>query len=224
MKTTLAVTALAAFVLPTADAFGCGPALLGASQGSARASAAGSMCTTMKAHGASRRELLFSAAATAAAFIAPLPASAQFMGFDAKGDRPAGLGPQGDGRFLGLCDSANCVCTSEDVYSKRFLPPWTYNDEGKKPKTQPQAMEDLLGVLAATKGATVVSSTPTYVYAEFQRELGLVDDVEFLFAPDGQTLEYRSAARKAKQADHRGRIKALRVELQKKGWRSVGFR
>lgn len=98
------------------------------------------MCTTMKAHGASRRELLFSAAATAAAFIAPLPASAQFMGFDAKGDRPAGLGPQGDGRFLGLCDSANCVCTSEDVYSKRFLPPWTYNDEGKKPKTQPQVV------------------------------------------------------------------------------------
>jgi len=142
MKAALAVTALAAFVLPAADAFACGPlsAGLGASQVGARAGAAGGMCLTMKAHGASRRDLLFSATAAAAAVFAPQPASAQFpsISFDAKGDRPAGLGPQGGGRFLSLCDSANCVCTSDDVYSKRFLPPWTYNDEGKKPKTQPQ--------------------------------------------------------------------------------------
>ena len=142
MKAALAVTALAALVLPGADAFACGPlsAGLSASQVSARAAASGSMCLSMKAHGASRRDLLFSAAATAAAVFAPQPASAQFpkVSFDAKGERPAGLGPQGGGRFLSLCDSANCVCTSDDVYSKRFLPPWTYNDEGKKPKTQPQ--------------------------------------------------------------------------------------
>ena len=140
MKAALAVTALAAFVLPVAEAFACGPlsAGLGASQVGARAGAAGGMCLTMKSQGASRRDLLFSAAATAAAVFAPQPASAQFpsISFDAKGDRPAGLGPQGGGRFLSLCDSANCVCTSDDVYSKRFLPPWTYNDEGKKPKTQ----------------------------------------------------------------------------------------
>ncbi len=39
-----------------------------------------------------------------------------------------------------------------------------------------------------------------------------------------QTVEYRSAARKSSKADHRGRIKRLRLALQDKGWRSVGYR
>ncbi len=40
----------------------------------------------------------------------------------------------------------------------------------------------------------------------------------------GQTVEYRSAARKSSKADHRGRVKALRLALQEKGWRSLGYR
>ena len=44
-------------------------------------------------------------------------------------------------------------------------------------------------------------------------------------AADGAgTVEYRSGARKSKKSDHRSRIKALRLELQKKGWKSVGYR
>jgi len=223
MRAVVAAGALAAVLLPAADAFASAPS-------PALRAVSGHRCVSMSAadgsEGAplSRRAALFAAGAAVAAGAAPLPAFAQFPGFDAKGDRPSGLGPQGDGRYLSLCDSANCVSSSEDVYSKRFLPPWTYNDEGKKAKTREQAMGDLLEVLKTTKGATVVTQKPNYVYAEFERELGLVDDVEFLFSPDGQTVEYRSAARKAKQSDHRGRIKALRVELQKKGWRSLGFR
>lgn len=69
-----------------------------------------------------------------------------------------------------------------------------------------------------------MSPTWQYIYAEFERELGLVDDVEFLFTPDGQTVEYRSAARKQKKSDHRGRIRAIRLALAPKGWKSVGYR
>ena len=39
-----------------------------------------------------------------------------------------------------------------------------------------------------------------------------------------QTVEYRSAARKGPKSDHRARIKSLRLALQSKGWRSVGYR
>jgi len=125
---------------------------------------------------------------------------------------------------LSLCDSENCVSTSEDVYSKRYLPPWTYNDEGKKAKTTAEAMEDLVAVVKDFKGAKIVKQADTYLYAEFERDFTFVDDVEFLFSPDGKTVEYRSAARKAKKSDHRSRIKGLRVKLQEKGWRSVGYR
>ena len=52
--------------------------------------------------------------------------------------------------------------------------------------------------------------------------------VEFFFAPgDRSRVEYRTAGRvdKAPGAGEtqRKRIKALRVALQKKGWKSVGF-
>ena len=57
----------------------------------------------------------------------------------------------------------------------------------RDPRTAPpQAKEDLLKVLSAFKGATVVKDDGSYIYCEFEREFGFVDDVEFLFAPDGQ--------------------------------------
>lgn len=177
----------------------------------------------------SRRDLFKAAAflaAPLAAGLAATPASAQLPNFlgDSRGERPGGLGPVAGGRFLSLCDSENCVSTSEDVYSKRYLPPWTYNDEGQKKKTTAEAMEELAAVIKDYKGAKIIKQEPNYLYAEFERDFAFVDDVEFLFSPNGQTVEYRSAARKSKKSDHRSRIKAIRVELQKKGWRSVGYR
>lgn len=52
-----------------------------------------------------------------------------------------------------------------------------------------------------------------------------MDDVEFLFSTATPGIvNYRSAARTAGGDDkrHRERVKALRRELQPKGWRSVG--
>ena len=53
-----------------------------------------------------------------------------------------------------------------------------------------------------------------------------IDDVEFWFPGGGKTnVEYRSASRIGESDGdvNRKRIKALREELQKKGWKSVGF-
>ena len=55
-----------------------------------------------------------------------------------------------------------------------------------------------------------------------------VDDVEFFFAPgDRSRVEYRTAGRvdKAPSASEtqRKRIKALRIALQKKGCKGIGF-
>ena len=197
-----------------------------------------------------RRSMLVRAAVLGAVPLAAAsPAAAQFGDFkmpdpssllgDPRGERPAGLGPlavkrSADGfverGFLSPCNSDNCVSTSDDVYSKRFLPPWTYNDEGASDKTPEEAMEDLVTVIKKTKGAKIIKQNDFYILAEFERELGFVDDVEFLIKTEteerggGGTVEYRSGARKSKKSDHRSRIKALRVELQKKGWKSVGYR
>jgi uncharacterized protein (DUF1499 family) len=54
---------------------------------------------------------------------------------------------------------------------------------------------------------------------------GFVDDVEFYFPPDKDTVEYRSASRIGESDGdiNRKRIKALRQALEKKGWQSIGF-
>lgn len=197
-------------------------------------------------HRADRRSMLLRGAALA---VMPLAAAAPASAFElpsfdipnlkdlagsSRGEKPSGLGPI-DNRFLSSCDSDNCVSTSDDVYSKRFLPPWTFNDEGQKEVDAEDAMEQLVAVVSKYKGAKIIKQTDTYIYAEFERELGFVDDVEFLIKVDPDTrggltpfgvgtVEYRSGARKSKKSDHRSRIKALRMELQKKGWKSVGYR
>jgi hypothetical protein len=63
--------------------------------------------------------------------ITAAPASAQFGGIpnpadligNPRGDRPGGLGPIG--RYLSLCDSENCVSTSDDVY--RYFCPFQHS-------------------------------------------------------------------------------------------------
>jgi uncharacterized protein (DUF1499 family) len=49
--------------------------------------------------------------------------------------------------------------------------------------------------------------------------------VQFYFPSSSDTCEYRSASRVGENDSNinRKRIKAIRLELQKKGWKSVGF-
>ncbi|XP_052490626.1 uncharacterized protein LOC105791643 isoform X2 [Gossypium raimondii] len=122
--------------------------------------------------------------------------------FSFSGKKPEYLGVQKNPPSLALCPATNnCISTSENVTDlTHYAPPWNYNGgrNRKKPVNREVAMEELLQVL--------------------------VDDVEFWFPPGKDSIvEYRSASRIGNfDFDiNRKRIKALRVELEKKGWASV---
>ena len=156
--------------------------------------------------------------------------------------RPSGLGLHQYGDFieLGLCPPRpNCVSTSEDLNDdSHFIPPWTYNpqegkgDRGiKNPVSQKQAMEELVDVVTNTDcegfEVNIVTRLDDYLYAEYKDpKLGFIDDVEFFFAPgDTYRVQYRTAARVGERGGEtqRKRVKALRLALTQKGWKSVGF-
>jgi uncharacterized protein (DUF1499 family) len=150
-----------------------------------------------------------------------------------------GLAQYGDDVSLTLCPpKPNCVSTTDDLNDdSHYIPPWTYNpDEGRgarSPVTQAQAMDELVDVVTNTDcdgfETTIVTRLDDYLYVEYKDpKFGFVDDVEFFFAPGNRSrVEYRTAGRveKAPSAGEtqRKRIKALRIALQKKGWKSIGF-
>ena len=144
----------------------------------------------------------------------------------------------GSVKTLHLCPSTpNCISTAEEANDpKHYVPPWTFP---KNLSTQ-EAMEQLKEAINTTNpdkfDHDIVTVNKNYLYAEYTSPtFGFVDDVEFFF-PERTTdeegnytsppvVEYRSASRVG-DSDfdvNRKRIKALRLELQKKGWRSVGF-
>ncbi|XP_027336492.1 uncharacterized protein LOC113850238 isoform X2 [Abrus precatorius] len=104
-----------------------------------------------------------------------------------------------------------------------------YNPEGRKnPVTREEAMDELIDVIESTTPdkftPRIVERKEDYIRVEYQSSiLGFVDDVEFWFPPGkGSTVEYRSASRLGNfDFDvNRKRIKALRQELEKRGWAS----
>lgn len=167
------------------------------------------------------------------------------LGSEGSQERPQGLGlhQYGDIVTLGLCPPVpNCVSTAEDLNDdSHFVPPWTYNpQEGRgirNPATPEQAMEELVDVIQNTDcdgyETNVVTKLSDYLYVEYKSpRLGLVYDVEFFFVPEPEgssslsRVDYRTSGRSnaPKSAEtQRKRIKTLRLALQKKGWKSVGF-
>ncbi|KAE8679512.1 ATP-dependent DNA helicase 2 subunit KU80-like [Hibiscus syriacus] len=153
--------------------------------------------------------------------------------FSFSGKKPEYLGVQKNPPSLSLCPATNnCISTSENVSdTTHYAPPWNYNGgrNRKMPVTREVAMEELLQVIKATKPdkytPKIVEKKDDYVRVEYQSPiLGFVDDVEFWFPPGrNSTVEYRSASRIGSfDFDvNRKRIKALRRELEKKGWASA---
>ncbi|XP_061371059.1 uncharacterized protein LOC133313676 [Gastrolobium bilobum] len=151
--------------------------------------------------------------------------------FNFSGKKPNYLGVQKNPAALALCPATkNCVSTSENINdSIHYAPPWNYNPEGRKNRvSREEAMEELIEVIESTTPdkftPRIVERKEDYVRVEYQSSiLGFVDDVEFWFPPGkGSTVEYRSASRLGNfDFDvNRKRIKALRQELEKKGWAS----
>ncbi|KAI4356807.1 hypothetical protein L6164_000795 [Bauhinia variegata] len=151
--------------------------------------------------------------------------------FNFSGKKPEYLGVQKSSKALALCPaSKNCISTSENIADlTHYAPPWNYNPEGrKKLVNREEAMEELVEVIESTNPdkftPKIVERKQDYLRVEYQSPiLGFVDDVEFWFPPGkNSTVEYRSASRLGNfDFDvNRKRIKALRQELEKRGWAS----
>ncbi|XP_028789163.1 uncharacterized protein LOC114745173 [Neltuma alba] len=151
--------------------------------------------------------------------------------FNFSGKKPDYLGVQKNPPALALCPATkNCVSTSENVSDlAHYAPPWNYNGEGrKKPVSREEAMEELIDVIETTQPdrftPRIAERREDYIRVEYQCPIfGFVDDVEFWFRPGKNSIvEYRSASRLGNfDFDaNRKRIKALRLELEKKGWAS----
>ncbi|XP_061999930.1 uncharacterized protein LOC133717262 [Rosa rugosa] len=152
--------------------------------------------------------------------------------FNFSGKKPDYLGVQKNQPALALCPATkNCISTAENVTDiVHYAPPWNYNGgrNRKKPVSREVAMEELLQVIKSTKPdkftPRIMEKKDDYVRVEYQSSiLGFVDDVEFWFPPGRDSIvEYRSASRLGNfDFDiNRKRIKALRQELENKGWAS----
>uniref|UniRef100_K7L9I4 DUF1499 domain-containing protein n=1 Tax=Glycine max TaxID=3847 RepID=K7L9I4_SOYBN len=147
------------------------------------------------------------------------------------GKKPDYLGVQKNPPALALCPvTRNCVSTSENISDRtHYAPLWNYNPEGRKnPVSREEAMEELIDVIESTTPdkftPRIVERKEDYIHVEYQSSiLGFVHDVEFWFPlGKGSTVEYRSASRLGNfDFDvNKKRIKALRQELEKKGWES----
>ncbi|XP_028097607.1 uncharacterized protein LOC114297394 [Camellia sinensis] len=151
--------------------------------------------------------------------------------FNFSGTKPEYLGVQKNNPGLALCPATkNCISTSENISDlTHYAPPWNYNPEGRRGnKSRKDAIEELLQVIQSTKAdkskPRIAEKKDDYVHVEYESPIfGLVDDVEFWFPPGEKSIvEYRSASRLGNfDFDaNRKRIKALRLELEKKGWAS----
>ncbi|XP_047088577.1 uncharacterized protein LOC124700497 [Lolium rigidum] len=153
--------------------------------------------------------------------------------FSFSGTKPSYLGVQKSPPSLALCPATNsCVSTSEKMSdTTHYAPPWNYNPKDGprgKPISKDEAMKELIEVVTKTKPdkftPNIVEKGDDYVRVEYESPIfGFVDDVEFWFPPGKKSIvEYRSASRSGfKDFDiNKKRVKALRLELEKKGWAS----
>ena len=138
------------------------------------------------------------------------------MDIDLVGTRPSDLGPTAERRFLRLCTSDACIGSSEQVGAGNYVAPWTFNNDGREDVARASAMKELLKVLDAMADMVVKQQDDDYVLLEAKRGLGMLDDVEFLFSPNGKDVEIRSSSRVPyPPMRHRQRLTAILSELSR---------
>jgi uncharacterized protein (DUF1499 family) len=119
--------------------------------------------------------------------------------------RPHNLGVK-DGRLAPCRRTPNCVSSQADPGdTEHYIAPLEGNLAALR-----KAVESL-------PGTTIVSSSASYLYAEFRSKLlGFVDDVEFFH--DGAAIQVRSASRLGRRDFHvnRKRVERLREMIRPK--------
>ncbi|KAA8498966.1 hypothetical protein FVE85_6551 [Porphyridium purpureum] len=92
--------------------------------------------------------------------------------------------------MLAPCPSMWTCVSSQDDNPAHFAPPWEYD------QNRTAAFERLKSALQIEKGASIeyVSNDGSYLYVTFTSPIG-IDDCEFFFTPNDNTIQFRSARR-----------------------------
>jgi uncharacterized protein (DUF1499 family) len=80
-----------------------------------------------------------------------------------------------------------------------------------------RSIEQLRSIVAALPGASIVEAKPDYLYAQFTSAgLRFVDDTEFWFSPNENTIHVRSASRVGRRDFdvNRKRVESIRAHYQ----------
>jgi len=102
--------------------------------------------------------------------------------------RPENVG-QANGVLAPAPESPNAVSSQADDES-HAIAPLAFDQSAQ------DTMETLRKIVEGMPGATVISQSETYLYAEFRSQIfGFVDDVEFLVDPAENVIHVRSASR-----------------------------
>ena len=123
-----------------------------------------------------------------------MPVQAGTTMFKLAGRTPTDLGVR-DGNLAPCPRKANCVSSQMEADVLGELGPHHIHPF-KYAGSPSDAMTRLLAVLLARPRCRIITQSPLYVHAEFERVfLGMVDDAEFLVAPAEQLIHVRSASR-----------------------------
>lgn len=104
------------------------------------------------------------------------------------GTRPVQLGSEN--KELSPCpDKPNCVISTVDQDNEHYIQPFSFTDAQA-------AHAKIVEIISNTEAAEIIVDTPSYIYAEYTSDLmKFVDDVEFLFDSQTNTIHIRSASR-----------------------------
>lgn len=121
---------------------------------------------------------------------------------------PDNLGVE-NGRLAPCPDSPNCVATNatDDLHA---IEPYTFAGDAAA------ARDKLLAIIDADANATLISSTDTYIHAEYRSSLWrFIDDVEFVIDEATNTIQFRSASRLGygDMGANRSRMEAIRTQF-----------
>ncbi len=118
----------------------------------------------------------------------PLIMATTLIMFGCSGTRPGHLGVK-DGMLSPCPGSPNCVST-QSADARHWIEPLRYSG------AKDDAVKKLAAVISSMKRSKIVTSSDSYMHAEFTSALfRFVDDVEFFFDDNAKTVHFRSASR-----------------------------
>lgn len=125
-----------------------------------------------------------------ARFLLPIMMIISLVCFSAcSGTRPDNLGVTSDKQLIPCPSSPNCVSTYSTTEQHKIA---VYPYTGDKA----QSIAKLKKVLGELPRTAIIKETDSYLHVEFTTKLmRYVDDVEFFFDDDNQSIQFRSASR-----------------------------